>query len=358
MFATRKDCWILRESRQIIENFFKEKFMFNIPKLQESDVQDKRVIVRLDFDVPEGDYSRIEASRETLDYLLQKNCKLRLIGHKGRPCGKKVEELSLKGVSQKVSEFLSREVLFSEDLEDKDADIVVFENLRFEEGEEANDEEFSKKLSLLGDFFVNEAFAVSHRAHASIVGIPKYLKHAAGIRFAQEIEHLLKIIENPERPLIFVISGLKEDKLEMIRDIKNYADKVLVGGKLPEYFGKSSVSDLIDEKLVVAELNPDKEDINLNSIERFVEEIQKAKTIVLAGVIGKYEDEGQRLGTRRVFEAVANSQSYKVAGGGDTEAALTIFGLTSKFDWISVGGGAMLEFLAKKTLPGIDALLA
>jgi phosphoglycerate kinase len=132
----------------------------------------------------------------------------------------------------------------------------------------------------------------------------------------------------------------------------------LVGGRLPEYFGDNGLESvrLQNGKLVIGNLNMDKGDITLHTIERFKEEIGRAGTIVLAGVLGKYEDEGHRQGTKEIFEAVANSGAYKVAGGGDTEAALTIFNLTDKFDWISVGGGAMLEFLAKGTLPGIQAL--
>jgi len=325
-------------------------------------------MVRMDFDIPGDDLTRVESSLETLKYLIDHQATIILVGHKGRPEGVVVEELSLKSLVKPLGKMFGREILFVEDFKNFDfgnAEVFLLENLRFDKREsldpsqDTGAEEFAKKLAGLADFYVNEAFAVSHRAHASIVGIPKFLPHAAGFRLVQEIEHLNRVIQNPQRPLVFLISGIKEDKLKMIEKIKHLADKILVAGRLPEYFEKSSKSKTQmtnEEKVLVAQLNSDKEDITIHSIEKFEEEIDKAKTIVLAGVIGKYEDEGQRLGTKRVFEAVANSSAYKVAGGGDTEAALTIFDLTDKFDWISVGGGAMLEFLAKGTSPGTEAL--
>lgn len=334
----------------------------NLPRLSDIDISGKRVIVRLDLDVPirqvqgksEIDLTRVESSQETLDYLIKNQSQILLIGHRGRPEGSD-PSLSLKNLVSPLEAMLGKKIIFLENLEranfEEDA-VFLLENLRFHKEEEANSDEFAKNLASLADVYVNEAFAVSHRAHASIVGIPKFLPHAAGARFVQEVEHLWKVIENPARPLVFLVSGIKEDKLKMIEEIKSHADRILVGGRLPEYLGEVN-----DEKLVIAQLNPDKEDITLKSIEEFEKEIARAKTIVLAGVIGKYEDEGQRLGTKRVFGAVAGTDAYKVAGGGDTEAALTIFSLTDNFDWISVGGGAMLEFLAKGTLPGIEVLL-
>ena len=330
----------------------------NIIKLSDINVTSKKVIVRMDLDVTD-DYTRIETAKDTLKYLVDNKAKIIIIGHKGRPEGKIVKDLSLEPLAKVISGIIGSDVKFIANFQDlKDEEIVLLENLRFDAREsfdpaqDAGAEEFSKELAALGDIYVNEAFAVSHRAHASIVGIPKLLPHAAGFRFGDEIEHLSRVIENPDRPLVFLISGIKKDKLEMIEAIKKLADKVLVAGRLPDFMA----GDYKDEKVVVAQLNPDKEDVTLRSIENFEDEIKNAKTIVLAGVIGKYEDEGHRLGTKKVFEAVAKSGAYKVAGGGDTEAALTMLRLTDKFDWISVGGGAMLELLAKGTLPGIEVL--
>jgi len=355
----------------------------NIPKITDFDISSKKVIVRGDVDlgdeIREGDEVKLNTIIPTIKYLIQKECKIIIIGHRGRPADAealagearriKFENLSLRRVSELLSGLLEKEVKFVDEIlgekvsgEVKNlgsSDISMLENLRFDSREEANDENFARELASLGEIYVNEAFSSSHRAHASIVGIPKFLPHAAGFRLVEEVEHLSRVIENPERPLIFLISGVKEDKLEMINGIADKADKIWVGGRLPEYMEKITSYKLqtTNEKLMVAQLNPDKEDITIRSIENFETEIKRAKTIVLAGVVGKYEDEGHRQGTKRVFEAVADSSAYKVAGGGDTEAAIAMFNLVNKFDWISVGGGAMLEFLAKGTLPGIEALV-
>ena len=203
------------------------------------------------------------------------------------------------------------------------------------------------------EVYVNEAFAASGGKHASIVRLPKLLPSAAGFRFIKEVENLEKILNNPKKPVLLIIGGIKKDKLDYLEDFKKFADKILIGGRLPEYMPE----DISDDKLLVARLIMDKEDITIHSIEKFEEEIGKAGTIVIAGPMGKVEEEGHMMGTKRVFEAIANSQAYKVAGGGETQGVISTLGLTKKFDWISIGGGATLEFLAKGTLPGIEALL-
>lgn len=353
--------------------------MDNLPKLQGAEVANSTILVRCDLDVPMEnghvvDTSRLDAALPTLQYLLQNGAyRIVILGHSGRPKGKPNPELSLKPLVSFFTEKLEKETFFvpyeffdrfrSGQLFDSQMRVILLENVRFWEGEEKNDPVFARDLAEIsgGGVYVNEAFAVSHRDNASITGIPKILERKyAGLRLTAEIEHLSKITSNPKRPLVILISGIKDDKLKMVEHMAALADKVLVGGRLPEYIEKleSSGTQLShNEKIVIARLNPDKEDITMKSIELFEEELFKAKTIVLAGVLGKVEDDGHQLGTRRVFEAVANAQAYKVAGGGDTEAALSKFRLTDKFSWISVGGGAMLEFLNKGTLPGIGALL-
>ena len=318
----------------------------DLPLLTNLDVLGKRVLLRLDLDTdPDPNDLRIKASEETLNYLKEKGAEIIILGHRGRPNGKVDESLSLKPF----------QVLFEK------WGAKVEENLRFDPGEESNDPEFAKKLATLGDCYVNEAFASSHREHASIVGLPKLLPAAVGFHFAKEIENLSKIIEDPKRPLIILISGIKKDKLDMVEPLSHLADKVLVGGRLPEFLGDEALVSVRlrgeDEKIIVGNLNMDKEDITLNTIDRFEKEINKAGTVVLAGVLGKYEDEGHRQGTERIFKSIATSSAFKIAGGGDTELAIRQLSLVDKFDWISVGGGAMLEFLTKKTLPGIEALL-
>jgi len=337
--------------------------MIDLPKLEDFDVNGRKVLVRMDLDV-EDDYTRLEFAEETLDYLVKKMARLIIIGHKGRPEGEKLPELSLESLAEVLGGVVGEKVNFFHDIVGYEVEkraktlgegeILLLENLRFEAGEESNDEAFSKDLASLGEVYVNEAFAVSHREHASIVRLPKYLPHAAGFRFEKEVENLNKILENPKRPVVLVIGGIKEDKVEYIKSFTKIADKILVGGRLPILFGEENPD---PEKIILGQLIPDTEDITLHTIEAFKEEIARAGTIVVAGVQGKYEDEGHRQGSLEVFNAVAASSAFKVAGGGDAEAAITEFGLNERFDWISVGGGAMLEFLAKGTLPGIKALI-
>ena len=303
--------------------------------------------MRADLDVPEKEDFRLEAMVPTLKFLSEKGAEIVIMGHLGRPEGKVEEALRLNSVEERLRKIAGG------------IEFKLLENLRFDPGEEANDSEFAKTLSQNGDVYVNEAFAASHRSHASIVSLPKLLPHSAGLRFMAEVETLNKILEAPKRPVVAIVSGIKKDKVELARLLGKKVDKVLVGGRLPEFFGDNTDSIRLQngENLMVANLIMDKEDITLNSIDKFKEEIERAGTILLAGVLGKYEDEGHRQGTKEIFEAVASSAAFKVAGGGDTQAALTMFNLMERFDWVSVGGGAMLEFLAKGTLPGIVALL-
>lgn len=317
-----------------------------LPVLTDLDVTGKKVLLRLDLDTdPDPNDLRIKASEETLDYLKRKGAKIIILAHKGRPEGKVEESLSLKPFQPIFEKWGAK----------------VEENLRFDPGEMSNDPQFVKKLISLGDVYVNESFAESHRKAASIVGIPEFLPHAVGFRFTKEIENLSKVLENPKHPVVLLLSGVKEDKLNYLDGIKKFADKVLVGGRLPDYMGDEKLVSVRvrgnDEQVIIGNLVMDKEDITLNTIDRFVSEVSKAGTIVVSGPLGKYEEEGHRQGTERVLKAaVANKDAFKIAGGGDTEKAIALSGVEG-FDWISVGGGAMLEFLSKKTLPGIEALI-
>lgn len=316
--------------------------MGNLPQIKDSDLQGKKVIVRADLDFDPGDTNnlRLTSLFPTLDLIKEKGGQIIIIGHRGRPDGKVDESLSLKPFGSIFEKWGAR----------------VEENLRFDLGEEKNDETFAKKLAGLGDFFVNEAFAVSHREHASIVLLPKLLPHAAGLRFTEEVSNLSRVFNDPKKPVDVIVSGVKEDKLSFIEDFINVFDKVLIGGRLPDFIHDASPLRK-NPKVIVADLLPDKEDVTIHSIERFEDEIKNAGTVVLSGPIGKFEEEGHRQGTKRILEAVCASNAFKIAGGGDTESAIRLFNLNDKFDWISVGGGAMLTYLAKKTLPGIEALL-
>jgi len=318
----------------------------DLPKLDSLDVFGKKVLLRLDLDTdPDPADLRIKASVETLDYLKEKGAQIIILAHKGRPEGKVDESLSLKPFQPIFDKWGAK----------------VEENLRFDSGEEANDPEFAKKLASLGDLYVNDAFGSSHREHASIVGLPKLLPHAAGIHFAKEVENISKVFDNPKHPVVILISGIKKDKLDMIEPLSKIGDKVLVGGRLPEFLGDAALESVrlqgSDKKVIIGNLNMDKEDITLNTIDRFTKEIKLAKTVVLAGVLGKYEDPGHRMGTEKVFKAVADSNTFSIAGGGDTLHVIESLHMEDRFDWISVGGGAMLDFLVKGTLPGIEALI-
>lgn len=343
----------------------------DLPRLTDLDVSERKVLLRLDLDLSDQEISvgnlRLRSALETLNYLISEGAKIVIIGHRGRPTGDRGRDrdLSLKSIALVLSELTGKEVEFIESIEristlqqSGNGTIYLLENLRFDKGEEANDPEFAKKLASLGEIYVNEAFGVSHREHASIVGIPKFLLGAVGLHFAAEVENLEKVINNPKRPLLYVISGVKEDKLRYIEEFEETADKILIGGRLPDFLGDKALTSvrLQEGKVIVGNLIMDKEDITLNTIEVFEKEILGAGTVVLAGPLGRYEDEGHRQGTQRVLKAIVSSGAFKVAGGGDTEAAINILGMENSFDWISVGGGAMLEFLSKKILPGIEAL--
>ena len=322
--------------------------MISLPKITDTDVSGKRVIVRGDLDITELNTEdlRLKSLIPTIKYLLDNNAHVILIGHMGRPDGKIDEKYSLMPLVPVLEKMIGTKDGWS-----------LKENLRFDSREESNDEGYAKELAELGDIYVNEAFSVCHREHASIVGIPKFLPSYAGLNLTNEIENLSKVFE-PERPLLILISGVKKDKVEMITPLSELADKVLVGGRLPDFLGDNTESVRTQNgKIIVGNLTMDKEDITLNTIQKFKEEILKAKTIVLAGVLGKYEDEGHSQGTKEVFSAVANSNAFKIVGGGDSLTAINRYNLSEKFDWVSVGGGAMIEFLTKKTLPGIEVLL-
>jgi phosphoglycerate kinase len=233
-------------------------------------------------------------------------------------------------------------------------DILLLENLRFYPEEEANDSGFAQELASLAEIYVNECFSASHRAHASIVGIPKFLPHAAGFHFAKEIEVLSQVLEGPRRPVVIVVGGVKEDKFRLIPKFLKIADFVLVGGWLLKRIPQTR--QLADGKKIFACLTPDGRDITKESANRLAGIIEKGGTVVWSGPMGIYEDERDIEGTRIIAEAIANSRALRIAGGGDTETAINFLGLKEKFDWISSGGGAMLEFLAEGTLPGIEAL--
>lgn len=343
-----------------------------IPNIQGIDFKEKRVILRADLDVPvvEGKVReewRLGLILPTLSHILDQGAKqVLIIGHMGRPEGKVDEQFSLSPLLEYFKERITPDAEFvghqpfdlyfeiQEKILGSQTRLVLLENLRFWPEEESNSESFSEQLAYGMDMYVNDAFGSSHRSHASIVGITKFLPAYLGLQFEKEIENLGSVFENPTRPVVALINGVKKDKLDYIEGFKAFCDHILIGGRLPEFLPE----DFEDPKLTIAKLNPDKEDITIHSIESFERKVAEAKTIIVSGPIGKYEDPGHRLGTKRVFEAIAKADAYTVAGGGDTIAAINTLNLVKNFDWISAGGGAALEFLVHKTLPGIEAIIA
>lgn len=318
----------------------------------------KRFIVRADFDVPleNGKIEetlRIEKSIPTLKYIGEKNSPLFIISHLGRPEGRD-PNFSLKIVLPKLEELLGEKIAFQEDLDNPvSGDVVLLENLRYWPEEEKNDLNFAKKLASFGDYYVDECFSVAHRDHASVAVLPKLLPSFAGLELFKEVTELEKIFKNPARPLVAIIGGAKlETKLPAITNMAKVCDKVLVGGKLMFEINKTTIS----SNVVIAVDDIDQKDIGPETLKLFGSEIARAKMIVWNGPMGLFEEEKYEVGTRELAKLIAASSGYSIVGGGDTVAALNKEGILDQIDFVSVGGGAMLEFLEGKKLPALVAL--
>ena len=318
-----------------------------------------RVILRMDLDVAEGDNSRLIKSIPTIKLLLEKQCKIAIIGHKGRPDGKD-ESLSLKPVYLELMSLLEPngenliESIFIEEVNDRERldlslvnnQIIFLENLRFWKGEESNDPEFLKNLVEVCQFYVDDAFAVAHRKHRSIM-LYKNLPGFYGLSFCEEAEKIEKLINNPEKPFTIVLGGAKEDKLKYLDDLAKIADTVLVGGKLPLLMTNDQ---LLITNVKTAKLRDDKLDLSDEDIKNFVEQINSSKTIVWAGAMGYFEDKNSKIVTEEIARAIAENGGYKVIAGGDTGASIEALGLKNKIDFVCSGGGVMLEYLVKGKL--------
>lgn len=344
-----------------------------LPTFTQANLSGSIVLLRGDLDVDlhqDGsvvDTTRLDRLSVTINSLLSMGVlKIILIGHRGRPEGvdQTFSLLPLKNYFDKITptDFLPHkpiDVLFEtfDQISLSKSKIVLLENLRFYKDEEEGGVNFSEELAGFAEYYVNEAFASSHRQHSSVYGVAReFAKNGRaffGLNFASEVQNLSRVHEG-SRPIVVLISGAKEDKLKHLSSFTSFADQVLISGKLPQFVHEDS---LRDPKLVVAQLNPDTEDITLKSMEKFSEIVLSAATIFLSGPMGKFEDEGHRQGTKTVLSAIASSSALKIAGGGDTTEAIRMFGLEKSFDWISTGGGASLEFVALKSLPGIEAVL-
>lgn len=382
--------------------------------LKDFDFKNKRVLVRCDFQVPfnaageVADDFKIRVTIPTIEYLIKQNAKIILMSH-WKPKGTK-DLRSLKPVSLRIQELLGRKIQFWDnyrgtDISDKtktleSGQIVLLENLRFHKEEEANDENFAKQLSELGDIYVNEAFGVDHRAHASLASIPKYVPSAAGLLLEKEIKVLSRVLENPWRPLVVIIGGAKiADKIGVISQFLEKADHLLLGGKIANSIlqakgiivgkplleeevlrkieridatspklhlpvdGVISLQDLQDKDYLrvggIGQVRKEESvfDIGPETIKVFSEIIKSAKMVLWAGPLGMFEEKQFESGTKEVGQSIIrNHSAFKAAGGADTHRALIKFNLADKFDHVSTGGGAMLEFLSGKKLPGIEAL--
>jgi len=361
--------------------------MYKFKILKDINVKNKRVLLRVNFDLPIdengkiSDTFRLKESLPTINYLIKQNCKVILISHLGRPA---VKKLSLKPIAKILSKFLKKEVLFASDPKKmKFGDVLLLENIRFDKREEENNPEFAKELAKLGDIYINDAFAVSHRKHASIVSIPKLLPSAAGFLLEKEIKELNKILKNPKRPLIAIIGGAKiSTKIKVINKFLKIADKVLVGGALANNIfafqgfdmGKSVIDKKSFKEVKRINFNPpaggpklflpvDLEnrggkalDIGSKTIKLFCELVKNARTIVWNGPMGLIEQKPFDKGTRELINCIAKSRAHSVAGGGDTIAFINKIHKEKDFNHLSTGGGAMLDYLANETLSGIEAL--
>ncbi len=340
--------------------------------LKDFNFKNKKVLVRVDFNVPfsdKGDISddfRIKASLPSLEYLIEKKAKIILISHLGRPEGKFVKKYSLKPIVLRLKKLLKRKIIFFSDClgekvekeikKTKTGDIVLLENLRFYKEEEKNDKRFAKNLARLADIFINDAFSVCHRAHASVVGITKYLPSAGGFLLEKEIELLSQIIKSPKRPLVVIIGGKKiANKAKVAERFSEMADFLLVGGLVADEIKKGKI-EIKSEKVSFPIEGRKSLDIGSKTVEIFKEKIEKAKTIFWAGPLGKIEDEKYQKGTKAIARAIIKSGAFSVIGGGDTIEFINKVGLASRFDHVSIGGGAMLDFLAGEKMPGIEAL--
>lgn len=390
----------------------------SILDIKEEELRNKRVLVRVDFNVPMKngvitDDRRIREALPTIQYLIEKQAKVILMSHLGRPKGVQ-EDLRLDPIAKRLSELLGRPVkklndCIGEDIEKevenmKAGDVILLENLRFHKEEEANDPEFAKKLAKLGDIYVSDAFGTVHRAHASTAGVAQYLPAYAGLLVKKEIEIMGNALEKPERPFICILGGAKvSDKIGVIENLLNKVDVLIIGGGMMFTFWKAQGFDvgksiLEEDKIVIAKkfiktaeekgvklLIPDdaivvKEisetaeikiknkgefeiddigvDIGPKSIDKFVKEISQGKTIIWNGPMGIFEIDKFADGTKEIAKAIAhNKNCISIIGGGDTASAVSKFGLEEKFTHISTGGGASLEFLEGKILPGIAVLL-
>ncbi|MGH0052826.1 MAG: phosphoglycerate kinase [Sphaerochaetaceae bacterium] len=385
--------------------------------IRECDFSNKRALVRVDFNVPikDGvvtDDTRIKAALPTLQYLLDNGASLVVMSHRGRPKGKKNPEFSMAPIAKRFGELLGKDVRLAPDVIGdevakqvaslKPGDVLLLENVRFYSGEEGNDPDFAKSLASFGDVYVNDAFGTAHRAHASTEGVSHYLPSYAGFLIEKEVKFMAPLLSNPEKPFVAIIGGSKvSSKISVLESLIKTCDTVVIGGGMAYTFlavqghtiGKSLVEEdykdvassflakakekgvqviLPVDHLCGAEFKENTEAVSIDTTDipenligmdigpkttaMIVDAVNKAKSVVWNGPMGVFEFEAFAQGTLTVAKALAESGATSVVGGGDSVAAINKFNLADKISHVSTGGGASLEFLEGKVLPGIKAL--
>jgi phosphoglycerate kinase len=342
--------------------------------LRDFNFKGKRVLARCDFNVPLDqkrgailDDFRIKETIPTINYLIEKGAKLILMSHLGRPEGKVVESLRLTPIQNKLMEYLDASIVkapncIGSEIEKwtyrmQSGEILLLENLRFHKKEEEGDLGFAQELAKMGDIYINDAFGASHRAHASIVGVPKYLPPGAGLLLEKEIKVLNNLIENPRKPLVAIIGGRKvETKVKLIDKISEIGDWILIGGLIKKEIKEKNLKLKYPPKVIEPIDEIEGKDIGPQTIKLFKEKINLAKTILWAGPLGVIEEEKFAKGSREIAKAIIGSGQFSLAGGGETIEFINKLNLASKFSHVSTGGGAMIAFLSGEKLPGIEAL--
>ncbi|MGQ9569301.1 MAG: phosphoglycerate kinase [Thermodesulfovibrionales bacterium] len=394
------------------------KNIFNKLTIEDLDLKGKRVFIRADFNVPLDDNlmvtddRRIRSTLPTINYAIDEGARVILCSHLGRPKGKKDPRLSLAPVAKRLRRLLNKEVIFAPDCvgnqvetlvsKMKEGDVILLENLRFHPEEEENNPEFARALASLADIYINDAFGTAHRAHASIVGVPKFLPAAAGFLLKKEVEYLRGAVENPVRPFVAILGGAKvSGKINVLENLVGKVDKVLIGGGMAYTFikamsygvGNSLVEeDMLDtaqrirrklkemgikfylpvdcviaqsieigtETKIIPTLEIPKGwsalDIGPATVKLFSEAIQDAKTILWNGPMGVFEIDAFSRGTFAIAHAVSDAYALTIVGGGDTDLAVHRAGVSEAISFISTGGGAALQLLEGKELPGISVL--
>ena len=388
--------------------------------VRDIEVAGKRVLVRVDFNVPMDastgtitNDNRIRAVLTTIKYLVEHKARIILMSHLGRPKGKVVKEFSLRPVAERLSEILSKKVIFTTDCVGpevekfvaamKAGDVLLLENLRFHPEEEKGDESFARALARLGDVYVNDAFGTSHRSHASTTVITKYLPAVAGLLLEKEINTLGGLLKNPDHPFVSLFGGAKvSDKVGMLKNIINKVDCLLIGGGMAATFlkaksfevGRSAVEEEsigvatelikrtqknsvrlilpvdvvvaaeIDSKAVgkvvpISAIPPDEKivDIGPKTVDAFRKELEKSQTVFWNGPMGVLEIKQFAVGTETLAELLARLKAKTIVGGGSTAEVIDALGLSAKITFVSTGGGASLEFLSGEQLPGVVSLL-